>query len=70
MSFRLVECLYKHYINHNQTSFTADVSISIRDLRRKKLFDSSAGSCHIFSVVTIAPEFTKISTNVFVLRDD
>jgi len=69
MSFRLVECLYKHYINHNRTLFPADVSISIRDLRRK-LFDSSAGSCHIFSVVTIAPEFTKISTNAFVLRDD
>jgi len=38
--------LYKHCINLNRTLFTFDVSISIRDLRQKKLFNSSSGSCH------------------------
>ena len=38
--------LYKHCINLNRTLFTFGVSISIRDLRQKKLFNSSSGSCH------------------------
>jgi len=45
-------CLSGIYNNTNiilitaKLFFTFDVSISIRDLRQKKLFNSSSGSCH------------------------
>ena len=43
--FKSVKRLYNHYINHNQSLFAFEVSISIRDLRQKKVFNSSSGPC-------------------------
>jgi len=47
--FRLVH--HYIYINHNQTIVTFDVLISIRDLRQKKLFNSSSSSCYSSDVM-------------------